>query len=87
MGSLVDKKDDGRLGVWFAVSNLGAGGLMMILAGQVISRLAPVLAGMLMGSSSSFADALCFLSFRRLRRIASRLGRALGDSIGNWSRC
>ncbi len=51
MGSLVDKKDDGRLGVWFAVSNLGAGGLMMILAGQVISRLVPVLAGMLMGTA------------------------------------
>lgn len=50
MGSLVDKKEDGRLGVWFAVSNLGAGGLMMILAGQLVSRLAPVLAGVLMGS-------------------------------------
>ncbi|WP_348264346.1 MFS transporter [Telmatobacter sp. DSM 110680] len=51
MGSLVDKKEDGRLGVWFAVSNLGAGGLMMILAGQLVSRLAPALAGMLMGSA------------------------------------
>ncbi len=49
MGSLIDKKEDGRLGVWFAVSNLGAGGFMMILAGQVISRLPPMLAGMLMG--------------------------------------
>jgi len=51
MGSLIDKKEDGRLGVWFAVSNLGAGGLMMILAGQVISRLAPAVAGILMGSA------------------------------------
>jgi len=51
MGSLIDKKEDGRLGVWFAVSNLGAGGLMMILAGQVISRLAPALAGIVMGGA------------------------------------
>jgi len=51
MGSLIDKKEDGRLGVWFAVSNLGAGGLMMILAGQVISRLTPALAGIVMGGA------------------------------------
>ena len=51
MGSLIDKKEDGRLGVWFAVSNLGSGGLMMILAGQVISRLAPALAGVVMGGA------------------------------------
>ena len=51
MGSLIHKKEDGRLGVWFAVSNLGAGGLMMILAGQVVSRLSPAAAGILMGSA------------------------------------
>jgi PAT family beta-lactamase induction signal transducer AmpG len=51
MGSLIDKKEDGRLGIWFAVSNLGAGGLMMILAGQLVSRLTPTLAGMLMGAA------------------------------------
>ncbi len=51
MGSLIDKTEDGRLGVWFAVSNLGAGGMMMILAGQVVSRLAPALAGIVMGGT------------------------------------
>ena len=51
MGSLIDKKEDGELGVWFAVSNLGAGGLMMVLAGEVVSSLAPALAGILMGAA------------------------------------
>ena len=51
MGSLIDKKEDGRLGVWFAVANLGAGGLMMVLAGQLITRIAPLLAGILMGTA------------------------------------
>ena len=51
MGSLIDKQDDGRLGVWFSVSNLGAGGLMMVLAGEFISRLSPTLAGILMGAA------------------------------------
>jgi PAT family beta-lactamase induction signal transducer AmpG len=51
MGSLVDKREDSRLGVWFAVSNLGAGGIMMVLAGQLISRLTPTQAGILIGAS------------------------------------
>ena len=50
MGSLIDKKEDSGLGVWFSVSNLGAGGLMMVLAGQLISRLTPTQAGTLMGA-------------------------------------
>ncbi len=51
MGSLVHKQEDSRLGVWFAVSNLGAGGLMMVLAGQLISRLTPTQAGILIGAA------------------------------------
>ncbi len=51
MGSLIDKQDDSRLGVWFAVSNLSAGGLMMVLAGELISRLSPTLAGTIMGAA------------------------------------
>jgi len=51
MGSLIDKQEDGRLGVWFAVANLGAGGLMMVLAGQLITRLTPTLAGIIMGTA------------------------------------
>ena len=49
MGSLIDKQQDGRLGVWFSVANLGAGGLMMVLAGQLITRLTPSQAGILIG--------------------------------------
>jgi PAT family beta-lactamase induction signal transducer AmpG len=51
MGSLIDKQEDSRLGVWFAVSNLGSGGLMMVLAGQLITRLTPAEAGVLMGAT------------------------------------
>ena len=50
IGSLIEKKEDSGLGVWFSVSNLGAGGLMMVLAGQLISRLTPTQAGTLMGA-------------------------------------
>jgi len=50
MGSLIDKQEDSRLGIWFSVSNLGAGGLMMVLAGQLITRLEPWLAGVLIGT-------------------------------------
>jgi len=49
MGSLIDKREDSRLGVWFSVSNLGAGGLMMVLAGELVSRFTRVQAGTLMG--------------------------------------
>jgi len=38
IGSLIDKKDDSRLGVWFAVTNIGAGGLMMVVAGELLHR-------------------------------------------------
>lgn len=49
MGSLIDKKDDGRLGVWFSISNLGAGGLMMVLAGEVLHRASAMTAAMVVG--------------------------------------
>jgi PAT family beta-lactamase induction signal transducer AmpG len=51
MGSLINKQEDSRLGIWFSVSNLGAGGLMMVLAGELISRLTPAQAGTLMGAA------------------------------------
>jgi MFS transporter, PAT family, beta-lactamase induction signal transducer AmpG len=50
MGSLIEKREDSRLGIWFAVSNLGAGGLMMVLAGELTSRLTPTQVGILMGA-------------------------------------
>lgn len=36
MGSLVNKHQDSELGIWFSVSNLGAGGLMMVAAGELL---------------------------------------------------
>ncbi len=51
MGSLIDKGEDSRLGIWFSISNLGAGGLMMVLAGQLVSRCTPSEAGALMGAT------------------------------------
>ena len=50
MGSLVAKADDSRLGAWFAVSNTGAGGLMILFAGEAILRMPPVAAGLLLGA-------------------------------------
>jgi PAT family beta-lactamase induction signal transducer AmpG len=51
MGSLIDNREDSSLGIWFSISNLGAGGVMMVLAGQLISRLTPAEAGVLMGTT------------------------------------
>lgn len=49
MGSLASKKHDGELGIWFSVANLGAGGLMMVLAGEVLHRLPVLLCAVILG--------------------------------------
>jgi PAT family beta-lactamase induction signal transducer AmpG len=49
MGSLISREQDSALGIWFSVSNLGAGGLMMVLAGVVLNRYSPAVSGMLLG--------------------------------------
>lgn len=38
MGSLIDKKDDGKLGVWFAVANIGAAGITGFSGALLVSR-------------------------------------------------
>lgn len=43
-GSLIPKGEDSRLGVWFAVANLGGAGIMILLAGSVVFQLPPALA-------------------------------------------
>ena len=53
MGSLVPKEDDAKLGAWFAIGNTGAGGVMMLVGGDLVFRLRPAaaaaaLAGMMM---------------------------------------
>lgn len=47
-----DKKQErtSRLGAWFTVSNIGSGGLMMIIAGECITKLPSLVAGCLLGS-------------------------------------
>ncbi len=50
VGSLIGKEQDSGLGAWFAVANLGAGGVMMLVAGQLITRLRPMLAGGLLAA-------------------------------------
>jgi MFS transporter, PAT family, beta-lactamase induction signal transducer AmpG len=81
MGSLVDKREDSRLGVWFAVSNLGAGGLMMVLAGQLITRLTPWLAGVLIG----MAVLLPLLLFVAIPSPPAQL-RPARESFGRFNR-
>lgn len=53
MGSLIPRKDDAKLGAWFAIGNTGAGGLMILVGGDLVFRLpaasaAAALAGMMM---------------------------------------
>jgi PAT family beta-lactamase induction signal transducer AmpG len=81
MGSLIEKQEDGRLGVWFAVSNLGAGGLMMVLAGQLITRLTPVQAGVLIG----MAILLPMLLFIKIPSPPAQL-RPARESFGRFNR-
>ena len=45
LGSLIRKDQDSALGAWFTVANIGAGGIMMLVAGEAISRLQPLAAG------------------------------------------
>jgi PAT family beta-lactamase induction signal transducer AmpG len=51
MGSLIGKKDDSRLGIWFAVSNTGAAGVMMLFAAGVTQRFSPRAAGLLLAAA------------------------------------
>ena len=60
MGSLIDKEQDSALGAWFTVSNIGAGGIMMLVAGEAVSRLRPALAGLLLGALL-FAPTMIYL--------------------------
>jgi PAT family beta-lactamase induction signal transducer AmpG len=81
MGSLINQKEDSRLGVWFAVSNLGAGGLMMVFAGQLITRISPMPAGILIGT----AVLLPMLLFVPIPSPPARL-RPARESFGRFNR-
>ena len=49
MGSLIGKEQDGQLGAWFAIANTGAGGVMMLLAGELLHRFSLPVTGTLLG--------------------------------------
>ncbi|SEB82167.1 MFS transporter [Terriglobus roseus] len=44
MGSLISRQDDAKLGAWFAIGNTGAGGLMILVGGDLVFRLRPAAA-------------------------------------------
>lgn len=41
-GSLISHEQDSSLGMWFAVANMGASGLMILFAGSIVRRLPPI---------------------------------------------
>jgi MFS transporter, PAT family, beta-lactamase induction signal transducer AmpG len=52
MGSLISKEQDSRLGMWFAVANMGSGGLMILFAGGIVDHFRPVVAALLVGGAT-----------------------------------
>lgn len=51
MGSLISKEQDSKLGVWFAVANTGASGLMILFAGSIVDHFQPAVAALLVGGA------------------------------------
>lgn len=50
LGSLISREEDGRLGTWFNVANVGGGGIMIVLGGPLILDAPPALAAAFMGA-------------------------------------
>ncbi len=50
MGALISKGDDSKLGIWFTVANLSAGGIMMVLASELMQRCTPLVAGLVVAA-------------------------------------
>jgi PAT family beta-lactamase induction signal transducer AmpG len=50
-GSLISHQEDSALGVWFAVANTGASGLMILFAGSMVRRFPPAAAALLVGGA------------------------------------
>jgi PAT family beta-lactamase induction signal transducer AmpG len=50
-GSLISRKDDSTLGIWFTVSNTGAGGLTMLFAASIIRNFGPAIAAGLIAAA------------------------------------
>lgn len=52
MGSLISHEQDSSLGMWFAVANTGASGLMILFAGGIVRRFAPAEAAILVAGAT-----------------------------------
>jgi PAT family beta-lactamase induction signal transducer AmpG len=82
MGSLISKDQDSRLGMWFAVANTGASGLMILFAGSIVEHFRPAVAAGLVGGAM-LVPMLLFLAVpapgpdRRLAR--ESFGRFWGE--------
>ena len=84
MGSLIRKEDDSRLGAWFAVANTGSGGIMMLVAGAVITHFRPSVAATLV-AAMVMLPSLLYLAIPAPppdRRLASEsFGQLFGDIV------
>jgi PAT family beta-lactamase induction signal transducer AmpG len=81
-GSLISHEQDSALGVWFAVANTGASGLMILFAGSIVRHFAPAEAAVGVGGAMML-PMLLFLAIpapgpdRRLAR--ESFGRFWGE--------
>ena len=50
-GSLISHEQDSSLGMWFAVANTGAAGLMILFAGSIVRRFSPVEAAVMVAGA------------------------------------
>jgi PAT family beta-lactamase induction signal transducer AmpG len=83
MGSLIDHEDDAALGVWFSVANIGAGGLAVVLGGELL-RLSAWAAALALGALL-LAPLLLFLRIPAPgpdRRLASESFGSFASDIG-----
>lgn len=60
-GSLISHEQDSSLGMWFAVANTGASGLMILFAGSIVERFPPVEAAVMV-SGAMMLPMLLFLA-------------------------
>lgn len=60
-GSLISHEQDSSLGMWFAVANTGASGLMILFAGAIVQRFPPVEAAVMV-SGAMMLPMLLFLA-------------------------
>ena len=75
MGALIEKKHDSQLGIWFTVANMSAGGIMMVLASELMQRCPPGVAGLIVGAVV-LAPMLLFFAIPSLPPSAHQAGES-----------